>query len=235
MTGTAPGAPTSAGDDDDALVAPFLGLPVDGVAISTLGDLLGSETVSATNPFAARGDEIQIDLGEGPVWEAVRTGEPELHDDLDRAPIAAWPAAREALLGAGATAVFAFPMRVGGLDVGAVTLYARSGTGLRHDEVPRLVRLTGVTASRVLARGLRLAEDDLPGATRAGAYSRRQVHQAVGMVAAQTGTTTSDAALLLRAAAFSSGRSVVETAEAVLARMLDLSGAPSDEPGGTTP
>ncbi|WP_411721609.1 hypothetical protein [Mycetocola sp.] len=45
-------------------------LPATGVAISTLGAFLGNETVAATDEIAARLDELQFDLGEGPCWDA---------------------------------------------------------------------------------------------------------------------------------------------------------------------
>lgn len=64
-------------DVGDDLCAPFLSvLPVAGIAISTVGNPFGSERVCASDAIAARLDEIQIDLGEGPCWEAVRTGMP---------------------------------------------------------------------------------------------------------------------------------------------------------------
>lgn len=234
MTGNVPDLARGPSDGADALVTPFRGLRVAAVAVSTLGDPLGSETVGALDVLAARGDEVQIDLGEGPGWQALRTGEPALHDDLDGDAAAAWPAACQTFRALGVVSAFAFPMRVGTLDLGAVTLYARDRTRLDDDEVVRLTRLTRATASRVLAWGLRRAEAELAGAPDTGAYPRRQVHQAVGMVAAQTETSTSDAELLLRAAAFGAGRTVLELSEDVLRRVVDLGEPGSDEPGGNT-
>ena len=51
-------------------------LPVTGASISTLGGVLGNETISATDARAARLDEAQFDLGEGPCWDAMRSAEP---------------------------------------------------------------------------------------------------------------------------------------------------------------
>ena len=48
--------------------------PVTGSAVSTVGGFLGSETVAASDEYAARLDELQFDLGEGPCWDAVRSG-----------------------------------------------------------------------------------------------------------------------------------------------------------------
>ncbi|WP_144713115.1 hypothetical protein [Curtobacterium pusillum] len=77
--------PVPDGDRDrntGALAAAFAHLPVDGVAISTLGAPFGSETVSASNAFAARLDEVQLDLGEGPIWQALRFRTVELQPEL---------------------------------------------------------------------------------------------------------------------------------------------------------
>jgi hypothetical protein len=52
--------------------------------------------------------------------------------------------------------------------------------------------------------------------------NRREVHQATGMVLAQLGINAADAALLLRAHAYSSGRSVAEVANDIVERRLDF-------------
>lgn len=222
------------------LAAPYVDLPVDGVVISTLASPLGSETVAASNDFAARLDEIQLDLGEGPIWQAVRDGQPVLRPDLSQADLGqadldAWPTALAALRAAGTGAVYAFPLQVGTLAVGTVGLYATVRSTLTTADVPRITDLSTRTARFVLARALRLA-DDQPGAWSSGPWSRRDVHQAAGMVAAQTGTTPDDALLLIRAAAFSSGQSVLQVSARVLERELDF-GDPSgtDAPGRSTP
>src|SRR3954471_20016086 len=69
---------------------------VTGVAVSTLGDLLGTETLSASDRQAARLYELQFDLGEGAWWDALRTGSPVLEHDL-REPRHSWPAFTDAI------------------------------------------------------------------------------------------------------------------------------------------
>src|SRR3954447_12620706 len=95
-------------------------LPVSKTAVSTIGDLLGTETVAASDPTAARLDEIQFDLGEGPCWDAVRLRRPVLHPDLRTVNTALWPAFTQAVLAEDVRALFAFPLLVGPLQVGAV-------------------------------------------------------------------------------------------------------------------
>lgn len=211
------------GDQGD-LCGPFIGaLPVTGVAISTLGDPFGSETVCASDDAAARLDEIQLDLGEGPCWEAMRTGEPVLEPSIQDTTTDRWPMAltemRELHLGA----VFAFPMRVGPIDVGAVDLYDHHTTTLPASAVREATVMTALVARHVLHRALLRAERPTwTGDRDPGRYSRREVHQASGMVAAQTGVGAADALLLLRALAHSSGRSVLDLSADVIARRVDF-------------
>ena len=62
----------SAGAVGDAdLCTPFLRqLPVSGVAVSMFGGAASETLVCASDTLAARLDELQFELGEGPRWEA---------------------------------------------------------------------------------------------------------------------------------------------------------------------
>lgn len=215
-----------AGEQDD-LCAPFLAsFPVDSVAISTLGDPLGSETVGASDDSAARWDEIQLDLGEGPCWEAADRGAPVLVPDLQDAETVRWPLALHALRSTQLGAVFAFPMHVGPIRVGAVDLYGRASVSLRPSVVEDAVIMTGLVARHVLHRALvrteRAEEGTWDTGSSSGRFSRREVHQASGMIAAQTGAGAADSLLLLRAFAHTAGRSVLELAADVVAGRVDF-------------
>ncbi|WIB61910.1 GAF and ANTAR domain-containing protein [Curtobacterium sp. MCLR17_007] len=215
-----------AGEQDD-LCAPFLAaFPVDSVAISTLGDPLGSETVGASDDSAARWDEIQLDLGEGPCWEALDRGAPVLVPDLQDTETVRWPLALHALRATQLGAVFAFPMHVGPIPVGAVDLFGRASVSLRPSVVEDAVTMTGLVARHVLHRALvrteRAEEGTWNTGSSSGRYSRREVHQASGMIAAQTGAGAADSLLLLRAFAHTAGRPVLELAADVIAGRVDF-------------
>ncbi|QSB22980.1 GAF and ANTAR domain-containing protein [Curtobacterium sp. 24E2] len=212
-------------DVGDDLCAPFLSaLPVTGVAISTVGNPFGSETVCASDATAAQLDEIQLDLGEGPCWEAVRTRTPVLEPDVQAATSARWPVALQAMREAGLGAVFAFPMRLDTLDIGVVDLYMRVPGTLEDQPVQEALALTEAAAREVLRRALLRVESGADGGSdaAAGAYSRREVHQASGMLAAQTGADADDALLILRGHAFAAGRPVRSLAADVVARVVDF-------------
>lgn len=206
------------------LCGPMLSaLPVNGVAISTLGDPFGSETVCASDDAAARLDEIQLDLGEGPCWEALRTSSPVMEPDVQSATSDRWPLALGAMRETRLGAVFAFPMTVGPIDVGAVDLYNEHPGSLTPSAVRDATAMAGVVARNVLHRALLRSEHDgSPGDQDGGRYSRREVHQASGMIAAQTGAGAADALLLLRAFAHTAGRPVLDLAADVIARRVDF-------------
>jgi len=210
----------AAGPGDD-LCAAFVGAAgVSGAAISTLGRPLGSQTVCASNSLGARIDEIQIDLGEGPCWEALRTRLPVLESDIQREGSGLrWPGAGEALRALDIGGLFAFPLFVGDLSVGSVDLYTHEPGSLSQGAVEDVTVLAAVASRHILRRALDLLEDTEEGMDD-GPYSRREVHQASGMVAAQLAIAPDDAMLVLRGRAFSSGRSVGAIAADVVARRL---------------
>ena len=204
----------------DDLCGPFVGaVGVSGAAISTLGRPLGSQTICASSPVAARIDEIQIDLGEGPCWDALRTRMPVMEPDLQTGGGSGWPGAREALRALDIGALYAFPLFVGDLSVGSVDLYSVEARPLSQDAVADVTVLAAIASRHLLRRAL----DDLDSGDDGiadGPFSRREMHQASGMVAAQLAVGVDDALLVLRGHAFSSGRSVSEIAADVVARRL---------------
>ncbi|WP_322411327.1 GAF and ANTAR domain-containing protein [Microbacterium invictum] len=218
----------AATEPTDDLCAPFVGVTgVAGAALSTLGRLLGSQTVCASNAVAARIDEIQIDLGEGPCWEALSTRHPVLENDLQRTGGSSWPVAREAFRSLRIGALFAFPMHVGDLSVGSVDLFSHTARQLPPSLVDDVAALADIAAHQVLRRVLHDLDGTEEGMSE-GPYSRREMHQASGMIAAQLRIRVDDALVVLRAHAFASGRSVRSVASDVIARRVTFDHPPRD-------
>jgi hypothetical protein len=192
-------------------------------AVSTLGDPCGSETVCATDPDTAKLDEIQLDFGEGPCWESIATRRPVLEPDLRHSRNTTWPLARQALHEAGLGAVFAFPLVVAGVNVGAVDLYATTATSISDQQQREGVLLAKVLARQVLRRAVTAAEQSAQdGPDQDNDFSRREVHQASGMIMAQMDISPDDALLVLRGHAFATGRPVREIAADIVMRALDF-------------
>lgn len=200
---------------DAELVRPIPGLVgVTGAAISTMG-FLAPETIAASDHRAARLDEAQFDLGEGPCWDAVASGRPVIEPDLHNASDRHWPALVDSLRNEGIGAVYAFPISVGALPVGAVDLYSAEPKALDELDVRRAVAIAGMLGHHVLRHALaRVSNDEFP--NDASPFSRRVVHQATGFVVAQLGISVEEAVLLIQGHAFSTGRPVREVAEGIL-------------------
>ncbi|HEV7951371.1 MAG TPA: GAF and ANTAR domain-containing protein [Glaciihabitans sp.] len=197
-------------------------LPISGASVSTLGPLLGAETVSATDRRARLIDELQFDLGEGPCWDALKTRSPVLQPNLERSGSTPWPAFREAIQSENIGALFAFPLVFGPLDIGAVDLYSNEPIALTPTQKQQTIALSAIV-SRVLLRSA------IEQSSRVGVeapFSRRIVHQATGMVVAQLGTTTEDAYLILQARAFADSRPMRDIATDVIERRLRFTDPP---------
>ena len=191
-------------------------LPITGASVSTLGDFLGSQTVSATDEAAAWLDELQFDLGEGPCWDAMRWAKPVMESELrGRSGAERWPAFARAAQTGQAASIFAFPLAVGGLRFGAIDLYSRHALRLDQVQTSRASAMAAVVARRVLRD--RIDELEVPDESTLPPFSRRKVHQATGVVLAQLDIDADEARLLLHSRAFATESSVMTVAEDVLA------------------
>ncbi len=204
---------------------PFLEVfPVSGASVATVGDLLGSETLSASDPLAARLDELQFDLGEGPCWDALKSGRPILEPDLTQRGRATWPAF-SAAIAHDISSIFAFPLSVGPLRMGAVDLYSSAPVSLNRTQTRQADAMAGVVSRHVLRRALTAVgrDEDDTGVDVGNAYSRRLLHQATGMVLAQLGISADDARLVIHGHAFAASRPVMDVAQDVLDGRLNFS------------
>ena len=211
-----------------SLSEPFVSaFPVTGAAISVLVGPASQTTISSSDQVAERLDELQFDLGEGPCWSAMSGRAPVLRPRIKTAGMAEWPAFTEALANDAKTsavgAMFAFPLAVGTLDIGAIDFYAvEPAATLDPSMVSEASGLADLTAWQVLRRIVEDIGADYDG--KSLGFARREVHQATGMIIAQVGVTADDAQLLLRAHAFASSRTVAEVAHDVVERKLTFTG-----------
>jgi hypothetical protein len=177
--------------------------------------------VAASGELAARLDELQFDLGEGPCWDAMREERPILEPDIRSRPGREWPGFSRALVEHDVGAIFAFPLVFGPLKLGAMDLYSGSPRELTPTETQRTGVLATVISRMILDRAIRQADaPDIRGSE--DHFSRRLIHQATGMVLAQLDISADDARLLIEGQAFASNRPMREVAEAILERRLDF-------------
>ncbi len=205
------------------LCVSVLGISGAGIAMVTQAGNRG--VVCATDDVSARIEELQFSLGEGPCVEAVSTGVPVLIADLlesDGAAVDRWPLFMDGARLAGVRAVFAFPLRIGAIVVGALDLYCDQPGDLDGVQLSAALMAADAAALALLhldTGGVTGFADDFESR---GSY-QMQVHQATGMVQVQLDVTTEEAFLMLRARAFTMGRPLAEVANDVVNRRLRFS------------
>ena len=210
-----------AGEED--LCGPYLEkLPVTGAAVSLFGGATAETLVCASDALAARLDELQFSLGEGPRWRAVRTRLPVLIPDVQAVAHTDWPMFHKAVAGTQAAALFVFPLTVGAIDLGVVELYHSAPGPLDRSDQATAAVLAGQTSWYLLRKILTVSSPDTDPALEPALMSRREIHQATGMVLAQSGATAADSLLLLRAYAFAHDLTLRQTADAVLEGRLSF-------------
>ncbi|HWC12383.1 MAG TPA: GAF and ANTAR domain-containing protein [Acidimicrobiales bacterium] len=196
-------------------------LSVSGAALTlTAGvppGLLGSSDATA-----AVIEDLQVTLGEGPTVDAGRLGVPVGEPDLAASRHPRWLAFRDGAAAAGAAAVFAFPLRIGAVQVGVLTLYQRRRGALSDEQHSGALAIAGVLAHTLLAIQAQAPPGVVADALGALAEHGAEVHQAAGMIAVRLGTPVGDALVLLRARAYGDDRTLAETAREVVAGRLSI-------------
>ncbi|MET0865457.1 MAG: GAF and ANTAR domain-containing protein [Nakamurella sp.] len=204
-------------------------LPISGVAISTLGGSIASETVCASDDVAFRIDELQFDLGEGPCWEAFASRQPILVPDVRGEAHPHWPVFGDAVLATDAFALFAFPLYVGTTGIGSLGLYRTTAGPLDEQAFHDAQALANTVSTHLLRRILAAAGDG--GGPGAGTdpwqdspHDRREIHQATGIIMNQLDLPVGAAFARLRGHAFAIGQTMAEVAHDVVTRHLQLTG-----------
>jgi hypothetical protein len=200
-------------------------LGITGVGLSMLAAGRTQGRVCATNEVAANIEDLQFSLGQGPAADAVRSGTPVLVADLQASvglEIARWPGFLEGITAAGVRAMFAFPVRIGAISVGALDLYRDEPGDLSAFELSAAL-LAADAAALALLRLDTEGEDPFTENVDTGSSYRLQVHQATGMVRVQLNISMEDAFLMLRARAFSLGQPITDVATDVVQRRLRFS------------
>jgi ANTAR domain len=193
---------------------------VDGAAIAVTLSATPRATFYASDATASELEELTLTLGEGPGVDAV-TGGPALAGDLTSAESAArWPAFAPAAVDAGAEAMFALPLQVGGIRLGVMDLYRANAGALDDDELADVLLLAD-TACAVLLDPV--PDEHQPEHGRQPEPARPhhpEVHQATGMVIVQLGVSAAVALVRLRAYAYSHERRLRDVAADVVSRSL---------------
>jgi hypothetical protein len=178
----------------------------------TLGASSDRSLLCATDEVAARYEDAQDFLREGPSLDAFRTGRVVASSSVgDR--VRRWPGLSSSL-GHPWSSVQAIPIRPDATVMGVLTVHDGPDMLSGEDELTFLADAIGAA----IVGDLPAFDDE------SRLWSERdRVSQATGMVVAQLGINPADALALLRAHAFAHETSVVEVSRHVVARRLDFS------------
>ena len=154
--------------------------------------------------------------------ESVASRRPVLEADLDRSGTSRWPAYGPAAQERGVRSVFAFPLIMGAVCVGALDIYQDRASTLSPAAVLEAAAFAAL-AVRLLESGqARAVTGELDPDIDELLAPRQPVYLAQGMIMADLRLTAEEAVALLRAHAFSLGRPVVDVAQDVVAGRLRL-------------
>jgi hypothetical protein len=194
----------------------------DGAAITLSYTEPGRVTLCATDDVAARLEDLQDVLGEGPGPTAYVAGT-AMATDL-RVDRGRWPLFTDAARTVpGVRTVYAVPMRPGQHTIGVLTVHQNAGDLPDSEHAQFLADAIGAALMKDPPPPVESELDPGPWSARA------KIHQATGMVLTQLQISPADAMALLRAHAFSRSITLAEVAEQVTSRRLRFSDDPEDD------
>jgi hypothetical protein len=202
------------------VITDVVGLTGSGVMLMS-GDV-PSGSLCATNEVSRRIEDLQYMLGEGPCVEAYERDRVVLEPDLADPLTPRWSAFAQAALEAGAQALFAFPLRVGTVRLGALNLYRDRPGPLSDDQHADALVMADVAAQWVLDREAGAPPGAMAEELEQGADFHFALHNAAGMLSVQLGASVTEALIRLRAYAFARGLPLGDVAEDVVARRLRM-------------
>jgi hypothetical protein len=204
-------------------------LLVSGAAISLMNDG-PPQQLCASDDVAAKLEELQFTLGEGPAPEAHASGEAVAESDVGQAN-QRWPAFAAPAAEAGAGAIFAFPLRVGAARIGVLSLYQGVSGPLASVQHADALLAAGVVTQTIIAVQAKAPPSVLADVLEGTGFREVQVHQASGMISVQLGVGIAEALVRLRSYAFVQERSVKEIAADVVSRRLRFDNMGPDNEG----
>jgi transcriptional regulator with GAF, ATPase, and Fis domain len=171
-------------------------------------------TVACSDQVAARVDEVQYELDDGPCLHAMRDG--HMVRIKDTAEKAYWPGFEAQAASHGIRSCLALPLNADGKPVGALNLYARQASAFGTAEERRAENFAE-NASGALTLAIRLASHAaLIEQLRSSLASRTVIDQALGIIMAREHCTQARAFAILRSASQNSNVKLRDIASGVV-------------------
>jgi GAF domain-containing protein len=171
-------------------------------------------TVACSDQVAARVDEVQYELDDGPCLHAMRDGHMVRIEDT--ATKARWPEFEAQAASHGIRSCLALPLNADGKPVGALNLYSREAWAFGVAEARRAENFAE-NASGALSLAMRLASHaTLIEQLRSSLTSRTVIDQAIGIIIARERCTQARAFAILRSASQNTNVKLRDIASAVV-------------------
>jgi len=179
-------------------------------------------TVACSDQLAARVDEVQYELDDGPCLHAMRDGSVvRIEDTTEKVR---WPEFEAQAASHGIRSCLALPLNADGKPVGALNLYSRQASAFGAAEARRAENFAE-NASGALSLAMRLASHAaLIKQLRSSLTSRTVIDQALGIIMAKEQCNQASAFAILRSASQNSNVKLRDIASAVV---TSISGEPA--------
>jgi hypothetical protein len=211
------------GDLADSLCPTCTGvLSVSGAAVVVTSEQTHRGLLCSSDDVARALEDLQDTVGQGPSIDAYRRGAAVAEPDLATPRRTRWEAFTAPALDLGASAVFAFPMRIGAARLGVVSLYQKHPGDLSEDQYADARTVADLVTDAIIALQAAAPPGDLATPLDVIPSDRAELHQATGMVAAHLEIGAGEALVRLRARAYADGRPLLDVARDVVARRLRL-------------
>jgi hypothetical protein len=199
-----------------AAVAEIVGLSGAGIALVSSSGTLTS--LCASNDVSTKLIEIEVTIGEGPCLDVCATNNSVDVPDLGSVAGPRWLAYASLAETAGARAVFGFPVRIGAVRLGALSLYRDRAGSLSDVQTSDAYLMASVVSRAILAMQSGAPPEIVAAELEQEATFDFAIHQAAGMVAVQGSMSIGDALSTLRAHAFSTSATTSALARRIVAR-----------------
>ena len=209
----------------DACAAAVAAVAVTGAWLSTGAGPETSHLISVTDEVCGLLAELQLTLGEGPSQDALDAGGPALASDLGEAGTARrWPVFAPAARQAGAAAIFAFPLQIGAIRPGVMSLYRDRQGPLSPFQLGDALVLADA-ATLLLLEAQDPVGGPVPESGPGGQFPdlgrcRAEIDQATGMLTEQLGVGITEAFAWLRAYAYAHDMRLNDLAREIVSRRL---------------
>jgi hypothetical protein len=139
------------------------------------------DTVAASDEVAARIDELEKELGEGPCLDAIDDNEPDQHICPDLTEGSKWPElAHRIRQETDVKGMAGFRLRQGGMRVGALNVFSDTAGALTEDSLDQAIMLTAFASVTFAA----VERGEEASTLRRGLESNREIGKAVGLLMA---------------------------------------------------